>query len=203
MSGLPRAAFVAFMTEVISLKRRADPDASRLRGWTNAAWTVHCYNRLRGAISEDQFRTALVHAIRRPAGQEAVYDGAVETPVFFGDDGRGKGPTWSIAKHLKRLLPEMGGTDPLIRAAFAMLDAGPAAYDGLAHAETSVTLHSAADSDAISAMLTSAFFNRVRHGSLQVPTIGAYRAMIREADAQPHLEAIELLIHNAGSQWPS
>ena len=198
MAGLPRADFAAFMTRVISLEPREDPEPDALRAWSNAAWTIHCYNRLGNAITGEQWRAALLQAIRRPAGQEGPYDGPVETPVFHGGDGRGKGPTWRVAKWLRKKLPSLGETDPLVRSAFAMLEQGPRDYDGLAHAEAAADLNTAGDADAISAMLSAAFFNRVRYGTTQTAMIGAYRAMVHEADVQPYGYVIDALMGSAG-----
>ena len=70
-----------------------------------------------------------------------------------------------------------------------MADTDPRGFDGLAHAEAAVTLHSAADSDAVSAMLTSVFVGAVYFAeSAQVAGTGGFHQACENA-VKPTLEA--------------
>jgi hypothetical protein len=195
MEGRPTAAFLDYLMLVKSYKPRPDPDEEALGPWTNAAWTLHTYNSMLNypvrAIPDEQLHRALVRAVWRPAGQEGPQRGPSTFRNWQFLESKGEGPTWYAATGLQKV-PELGQGQPLVEASLAMLEQGPSRYAGMAHAKAAETLHEQGRTEeAISAMLSSAFFQTIRFKGLPAPMVGAFRALVNEVSAESHMDVIE------------
>jgi hypothetical protein len=195
MEGRPAGAYYAYLEIVRNYDPRPDPDDEVMGVWANAAWTLHTYNHMLNfpdrVISEERWLKALVRAVRRPAGQEGPTQGPGSISIWQFHESNGMGPTWYVAERLQRY-PELAEGQPLVEASLAMLGDGPGKYAGMAHASAAESLHEAGRTDeAISAMLSSAFFQTIRFKGLPAPMVGAFRALVNEVGAESHIEVIE------------